>query len=252
VVQELKLPSIWYVYFNFKRKPFEDVRVRRALNYAIDKESLVKSILRGAGVAAKGPLGPVFGDAYDPSLEGYPYNPQKSKELLAEAGFPNGFNTTFIVPTSGAGMQQPTAMATLMQANWKAVGVNVEIKTVEFAAANDIWVKGDFDLAARATNPSGGDPENLLLTAFHTKRATTNYGFYASDEVDKLIDESSQSTDPKRRTEVHRLLQKRISEDAPWVFVDHEILYNAQRKGLSGVRLHPNSALRVDGISYVK
>jgi ABC-type dipeptide transport system, periplasmic component len=96
--------------------------VRQALNYAVNKDAIVRDVLKGTGSLSKGPVLPGTWGA-DAGLKAYPYDPEKAKKLLAEAGYPNGFTTTMWVPESGSGMQAPVAMSTVMQSNLKAVGV---------------------------------------------------------------------------------------------------------------------------------
>src|SRR6266852_2664518 len=124
---------VWYLGFNNTKKPFDDKRVRQALNYAVNKDAIVRDVLKGTGAVSKGPVLPNTWGA-DTALKAYPYDPEKAKRLLAEAGYPNGFTTTLWVPESGSGMQAPVAMSTVMQSNRKAVGVTVSMQTMEWGA----------------------------------------------------------------------------------------------------------------------
>jgi len=113
---------VWYLGMNNQKKPFDDRRVRQALNYAVNKDAIVKDVLKGTGSPPSGPVLPGTWGA-EPGLKSYPCNPARAKKLLAEAGYPNGFSTTMWVPEAGSGMQSPIAMATVIQSNLKAVGV---------------------------------------------------------------------------------------------------------------------------------
>src|SRR6266446_8910353 len=124
---------VWYLGFNNSKKPFDDKRVRQALNYAVDKEAIVRDVLKGTGAVSMGPVLPgTWGD--EGGLKAFPYDPERAKKLLAEAGLPSGFSTTLWVPESGSGMQSPVAMSTIIQSNLKAVGVNVALQTMEWGA----------------------------------------------------------------------------------------------------------------------
>ncbi len=107
---------VWYLGMNNQKKPFDDKRVRQALNYAVNKDAIVKDVLKGTGAASRGPVLPGTWGA-DPALKAYPYDPERAKKLLAEAGYPSGFSTTLWVPESGSGMQAPVAMSTVMQSS---------------------------------------------------------------------------------------------------------------------------------------
>src|SRR2546426_4916690 len=98
---------------------FDDKRVRQALNYAVNKEAIVRDVLKGTGSMSAGPVLPGTWGA-DAGLKPYPYDPERAKKLLADAGYPGGFTTSMWVPESGSGMQSPVAMATGMQSNLKA------------------------------------------------------------------------------------------------------------------------------------
>src|SRR5690606_3565310 len=104
----------WYIVFHVTKEPFGDPRVRQAVAHAIDREAIVQAILGGTGETAINFLPPVvFGYTEDVQL--YPYDPERAQQLLAEAGYPNGFDVEFWVPESGSGMQQPVPMGTVIQ-----------------------------------------------------------------------------------------------------------------------------------------
>src|SRR5437899_1048334 len=122
---------VWYLGVNNQKKPFDDRRVRQALNFAVNKEAIVRDVLKGTGSLSRGPVLPNTWGA-DTALKAYPYDPERARKLLTEAGYPSGFSTTLWVPESGSGMQSPVAMSTVIQSNLKAVGVNVALQTREW------------------------------------------------------------------------------------------------------------------------
>src|SRR5438034_7242040 len=124
----------WYLGINNQKKPFDDKRVRQALNYAVNREAIVRDVLKGTGSLSAGPVLPGTWGA-DAGLKPYPYDPERARKLLADAGYPGGFTTSMWVPESGSGMQSPVAMATVMQSNLKAVGVNVTLQSFEWGGS---------------------------------------------------------------------------------------------------------------------
>ena len=114
---QTQLPHMWFVQLNTKTGPFSDVRVRHAVNYAVNKESLINDVLNGMGVPLHSCVSSTL-EWYnpDPKIK-FEYDPEKAKELLAEAGYPDGFETTFWVTESGSGMQSPKAMGEAIQAD---------------------------------------------------------------------------------------------------------------------------------------
>jgi peptide/nickel transport system substrate-binding protein len=242
--------TVWYVGFNVDKKPFADRRVRQALNFAVNKDAIVRDILKGTGIPAIGPLLPGTW-AYEPNVKKYPYTPQAARQLLLDAGYPNGFETDFWVPESGSGMQSPVEMATVIQANLAAVGVKANLKTME-------W--GSYLGKLRAEAPAmfalswflkSEDPDLSMYPLFYSKNSPLpNRSNYANPEVDQLLLQARQVADQGRRAELYRRAQRLVVEDAPWIFVDHEVQVVAIRGGVKGFRLHPSGFdLRVEHLS---
>jgi len=135
VVQSGLSAHVWFVALNNKLSdpPFDNKAVRQAMNHAIDKQGIVRDILQGTAEVSSTPLSPIYGDVYNADVRKYPYDPAKAKALLAEAGYPDGFgNCEFMVPEIGSGMQSPFEMGTYIQANLAAVGIDCQIKTMEW------------------------------------------------------------------------------------------------------------------------
>ena len=242
---------VWYLGINNTKKPLDDKRVRQALNYAVNKDAIVKDVLKGTGVVSKGPVLPGTWGA-DGNLAPYPYDPAKAKKLLAEAGYPNGFSTTMWVPESGSGMQSPVAMAVVMQSNLRAVGVNVTLQTMEWGAYIAKLRTKEQDLFALSWAAGSEDPDMVMYPLFHSSQWTPNgpnRAMYKNEKFDALLTEARHVTDQAKRAALYREAQKILYDDAPWVFVDHEILIAATSKRVQGFKLHPSFDLRVETIS---
>jgi peptide/nickel transport system substrate-binding protein len=242
---------VWYLGINNQKKPFDDKRVRQALNYAVNKDAIVKDVLKGTGSPSTGPVLPGTWGA-DPGLKAYPYDPQRAKKLLAEAGYPNGFTTTMWVPESGSGMQSPVAMATVMQSNLKAVGVTVSLQTMEWGAYLAKLRSKEQDLFALSWMAGSEDPDMVMYPLLHSSQWTPNgpnRALYKNERFDELLAQARQTTDQAKRVQLYRDAQKILVEDAPWVFVDHEIQIAATSKRVQGLKLHPSFDLRVETIS---
>ncbi|QDZ12804.1 ABC transporter substrate-binding protein [Devosia ginsengisoli] len=216
-------PHVWYVMLNAKDGPFADVRVRQAVNYAVNKESLVNDVLQGTAEVSAGPIPPAFNWAYNEEVAPYPYDPEKAKELLAAAGA-EGATLTFLVTEGGSGMLDPVPMGTAIQADLAAVGLNVEIKTYEwntFLSEVNPGLEGKGDMAEMAWMTS--DPDTLpfltLRTAAWPAEGGFNSSYYSNPEVDELLDHARLSTDPEERGALYKQVQAITHEDAPWLFV---------------------------------
>jgi len=242
---------VWYLGINNQKKPFDDKRVRQALNYAVNKEALVRDVLKGTGSFSRGPVLPNTWGA-DAALKAYPYDPERAKKLLAEAGYPSGFSTTLWVPESGSGMQLPVAMSTVIQSNLKAVGVNVALQTMEWGAYLAKLRTKEQDLFALSWMAGNEDPDLVMYPLLHSSQWTPNgpnRALYKNERYDELLHQARLTTDQKKRAELYREAQRILVDDAPWVFVDHEIQTAAHAKRVQGFKLHPSFDLRVETIS---
>src|SRR5262244_4067105 len=232
---------VWYLGINNQKKPFDDKRVRQALNYAVNKDAIVRDVLKGTGSLSRGPVLPNTWGA-DPALKAYPYDPERARKLLAEAGYPSGFATTLWVPESGSGMQSPVAMSTVIQSNLKAVGVNVALQTMEWGAYLAKLRTKEQDLFALSWMAGNEDPDAVMYPLLHSSQWTPNgpnRALYRNDKFDELLHQARLTTDQKKRAELYREAQRILVDDAPWVFVDHEIQTAAHAKRVQGFKLHP-------------
>jgi len=242
---------VWYLGMNNQKKPFDDKRVRQALNYAVNKDAIVNDVLKGTGAASKGPVLPGTWGA-DGALKAYPYDPDRARKLLAEAGYPTGFSTTLWVPESGSGMQAPVAMSTVMQSNLKAVGVNVSLQTMEWGAYLAKLRTKEQELFALSWMAGTEDPDMVMYPLLHSSQWTPvgpNRALYKNARFDALLQQARLTTDQAKRAQLYKEAQRILIDDAPWVFVDHEIQIAALTKRVQGFKLHPSFDLRVETIS---
>ncbi len=244
----------WWVAFNHAKEPFNNKLVRQAMNYAINKQAIVDNILKGTGQLAVSPLPPVVW-SYTDDIQTYEYNPEKAKELLAEAGYPDGFTCDFWLPESGSGMQQPVVMGTAMQADLKAVGIDCTIQTFEWGSYLEKVIvppdQAEFDLMEMSWIGDNGDPDNflyILLSGEQFPPNGYNMGFYNNEEVNKLLAEARVTLDKAQRTELYVQAQKLIAEDPPWMVIDHESQIVAMSNKIKNFKLHPTGPFRFDEV----
>ena len=216
-------PHLWFLILNMKEGPFADKKVRQAVNYAINKTALVDNVLQGTATVAAGPTPPAFSWAYDDKLKPYPYDPEKAKQLLKEAGY-DGKEVTFYVTEGGSGMLEPVAMATAIQADLVAVGMKVKIETYEwntFLSQVNAGLEGKADMAEMAwmTNDPDTLPYLTLRTEAWPQKGGFNSGYYSNPEVDKLLEQARTTTDQAKRADLYRQMQKMVYDDAPRAFI---------------------------------
>jgi peptide/nickel transport system substrate-binding protein len=244
--------SFWGLQPNYKFEPFSKVQVRQAVAYAINREQLTKDVLKGTGAPAKGVFSEVFGEYVNKQAEPYEYNPTKAKELLQAAGYGSGFQTTFLIPASGSGMQQPRAMAEYIQSNLAAVGITANLEVLEWGTYLGKWTKGDFGLSARGITPVLYDPSPFLNIFFTCKFVVPN-GSNAQSSCTKEYDDVAESTytilDPQERVKRIHQAQEMMQREVPWVFVDHELDMYFLSKRVDGMVMRGNYLIDFDKLS---
>ncbi len=251
-VQVIEDPSmhVWWTAFNTQQEPFDDVRVRQAFNYAIDKEAIIDNILQGTGELAHSPLPPIVW-GYNNDLENYEYDPDKAMELLEEAGYGDGLEVTYTIPESGSGMQQPQSMAVAIQSDLAKVGVDLEIEIVEWGTYIDqVFVpleESTMEMHQMSWIGDNGDPDNflyILLSGEQWPTAGFNDSYYQNDRVDELLKKARVTKDKAERTEMYKEVQEIVMEEAPWIVLDHEMQTIVASKKLKDFQLHPTGVFR--------
>jgi peptide/nickel transport system substrate-binding protein len=231
-----------YMAFNNQRRPFTDVRVRQAFNYAVNKRAIVQTILGGAARVSDAPIAPgIVG--YSPVMS-YPYDPNKAKQLLAEAGFGSGLNVTLHHPTGR--YVQDAAVAAAVQAQLREAGVNARLVTMEWAtylqATGRPVDQTDIEMLMIGWGTVTGDADYGLYSLFHSSQwqpAGNSRFFYKSADVDRLLDEARAITDPAKRAATYKQAMEIVMKDAPWLFLHSESQITGMRREVTGLLVHP-------------
>jgi peptide/nickel transport system substrate-binding protein len=252
-VYEQAGPHLWFLILNAKEGPFADKRVRQAVNYAIDKKALVDDVLQGTAEVAAGPTPPAFAWAYNDALEPYPYDPDKAKALLKEAGA-DGAKLTFYVTDGGSGMLDPVAMGTAIQADLAKVGLDVKIETYEwntFLGEVNPGLEGKADMAEMSWMTN--DPDTLPYLALRTEafpdKGGFNSGYYSNPKVDALLEQARSSTDRDERARLYKEMQEIVRDDAPWAFIANWKQNAVSTAAVEGFSLQPSFFLILRDVS---
>jgi len=252
-VYEQAGPHLWFLILNTREAPFDSKLVRQAANYAVDKQAITENILQGTAEVAAGPTPPAFAWAHNEDLEPYPHDPERARELLAEAGY-DGETVTFYVTEGGSGMLDPVAMGTAIQADLEEVGMDVEIETYEwntFLGEVNPGLEGKADMAEMAwmTNDPDTLPYLALRSAAMPDQGGFNSGYYSNEEVDRLLEEARAATDQSRRAELYKQMQEIVYEDAPWVFVANWKQNAVTRAAVENFALQPSFFLLLHDVA---
>ncbi len=253
VVHEQVGPHVWFLILNMRNEHIADKRVRQAINYAIDKQAIVESVLQGTATVAAGPVAPAFAWAYNEDLEPYPHDPEKARQLIKEAGA-EGAELTFYVTEGGSGMLDPVSMGTAIQANLEDVGFDVKIETYEwntFLGKVNPGLEGKAAMAEMAwmTNDPDTLPYLTLRTGAFPDDGGFNSGYYSNEEVDKLLEAARSSTDRDERARLYKEVQEIVREDAPWAFIAHWKQNAVTSARVEGFQLEPSFFLLLDDVA---
>lgn len=223
--------NIRYIGINVTKEPWNDVRVRRAANYAVDAEAIIKNVHKGFGFVAKGPL-PNAVWAHNPDLPLYGYDPDKARELLAEAGYPNGFKTNMIAWESDTYL--PIAKAVVEY--WRQVGIDCQLRIYDWSTYLDVVNNEEkFDTFIFGwTGPV--DPHDYLWDLFHSK-SDSNHSLYSGS--DELLDKAKTETDPEKRKQLYYQIQEDIVKAAPWIWIENMEIDRIVNTRVKNFRIHP-------------
>lgn len=231
-----------FMFMNFALEPINDVRVRQAINYAIDNEALAEFVLGGAVRVSDAPIAPgIFG--YTP-VGNYDYNPERARELLAEAGYANGFSTTLYSPSGRYLQDIQTAEA--MQEMLAQVGITASIETLEWSAylelTNAVPGESIIPVGLLGWGTVTGDADYGLFALFHTSQQRpvgSNRGAYSNARVDELLDFARTNTNPDERLAAYEEAMTIIWEEAAWLFMHSETQLVAVADNVEGLVIHP-------------
>ncbi len=224
-----------YVGLNCSVPPFHDRRVRQALNYATDKEKLVR-LLNGRAVAAVGVVPPNL-PSYPERAPVYPYDPHRAEQLLRAAGYAAGFETTLWL------RNDPTAMriAQSLQQDWLRVGIHVKLRPLAWGVFLEaIREPGRVPMFLLGWEADFPDASNFLDVLFHSRQVgANNHTEYRNPAVDALLEAAARELSASARIQFLYRAEQAIIEDAPWIFLFHPSTFVLVQSRVAGFRLHP-------------
>ncbi len=234
--------NVGYLAYNTTRKPFDDVKVRKAVNMAIDKKAIVDAVYLGTGVPAKNPIPPTQW-SYNDAVKDDPFDPAAAKKMLAEAGFPNGFETDlWAMPVQRPYNPNAKRIAELMQADLAKVGIKAEIKSFEWGEYRKRMQAGEHQTGMLGWTGDNGDPDNFLHTLLGCDSAKTNGSNVAKwcyQPFEDLVQKAKTTSDVAERTKLYSQAQLIFKEQAPWFTIAHAVQLKPIRKEVSGFKLSP-------------
>ena len=241
--------STSYYGLNVTKAPFDNLKVRQAVAYAINTDDIIEAVAMGAGRASNSPISPkVFGHSPDAKL--YKQNVEKAKQLMAESGVTTPINTTIWTNDNPGRIQ----IAQIMQAQLREIGINMSIEVLEWGAFLDGISRGDHDTFMFGWVTVTGDADYGLYALFHsdTHGGAGNRSFYSNARVDELLEKGRTSTDPEQRRLAYNELQILLQEEVPTVSLYSQFQNVGMKDNIGGFQLAPAGHHKLKGLYFIE
>ncbi|MCL6570758.1 MAG: ABC transporter substrate-binding protein [Bacillus sp. (in: Bacteria)] len=252
-LQVIERPSmnVGYIGLTTTRKPFDNKLVRQAINYAIDKQAIIDAFYGGKALAAVNPMPPSI-EGYNEAIEPYPFDLEKAKALLKEAGMEKGFEIDlWAMPVARPYMPEAQKVAEVIQDSLSKIGVTANIQSVDWATYLDKAAKGEFDAFMLGWTGDNGDPDNFLYTLLDKDSiGSNNYSQYSSDPLHDVLIDAQTETEQTKRNELYKKAQEIIHEDAPWVPLVHSTPLLAAAKDVANYLPHPTGSEALTKVEF--
>ena len=234
--------NVGYLAFNVTKKPFDDKRVRIAVNEAIDKKAILDAVYQGSGVAAKNLIPPTMW-SYNDAVQDFKYDPEDAKKLLAEAGLKDGFETDlWAMPVQRPYNPDARRIAELMQSDLAKVGIKARIVTYEWGEYRKRVQNGDDMMAQLGWTGDNGDPDNFFYTLASCASARPGGGSstkWCNDKFNDLITKAAALSDQGERAKLYEQAQVVMHEEAPYYLIAHSVVFMPMRKNVTGYVMSP-------------
>jgi len=238
-IQQKEGLNIGYVAFNVEKKPFDNKLVRQALNLATNKEAILKAVYQGNGQVAKNPIPPILW-GYNNAVQDYPYDPVKAKQLLAQAGYANGFEMDrWYLPVTRPYNPDGKRMAELIQADWEKIGVKAKLITYEWAEYRKRSKTGEQAAMMFGWSGDNGDPDNFFvpLLGCEAVKGGGNVARWCNKPFEDLIIKAAQTPKQVDRAKLYEQAQVIVKEEAPWITIAHSVRFDPLRKEVLGYKM---------------
>ncbi|MGB3146117.1 MAG: ABC transporter substrate-binding protein, partial [Paracoccaceae bacterium] len=247
--------NVAYLAYNTTMAPFDNPQVRKALNMAINKQSIIDAVFQGSGQVAKNPIPPTMW-SYNDAVVDDAYDPEAAKAMLAEAGVSDLSMKVWAMPVQRPYMPNAQRTAELIQADFAAIGVTVEIVSYEWGEylkkSTELNRDGAVILGWTGDN---GDPDNflsVLLGCAAAGEGGANRAHWCNEEFDALIQKAKVTSDVAERTRLYEEAQLVFKREAPWATLDHSTVFMPMTKAVTGYVMDPLGSHRFDGVDIAE
>lgn len=243
--------NVGFLGFNTEKKPFDNPGVRNAIGHAINKHGIVEAFFGGKAVEAVNPMPPsIWG--HNDNLKDRGYDLEKAKQMLAEAGFPNGFKTEiWAMPVARPYMTDGPKIAEAIQQDLKKIGIETQIITMDWATYLDRVKKGEQTMYLLGWTGDNGDPDNFLNVFFNKNNIPGNNDTrYQNEEVQTLLEEAQSEVDQEKRAEMYKKIQEIVFRDAPLIPLVHSTPSLAGKATITGYVPHPKGIESFENVEF--
>jgi dipeptide transport system substrate-binding protein len=247
--------NIGYMSLNTQKPPFNDARVRRAINMAVDRAAIIQSVYAGSGTAARNPIPPTLW-SYDNSDDDVPYDPEAARRLLSEAGYPDGFETDlWYMPVSRPYIPDGRRLAEMIEADLARIGVRVELVTDEWSVYRAKLQAGEPHMALFGWTGDNGDPDNflhVLLGCLAAREGGSNVARWCDPDYERLVNAAKLTADQTARETLYRQAQAVFRRELPWVPIAHSVVFMAARRNVTGFVIDPLGRHLFEGVDLTE
>lgn len=236
-----------FIVLQNQRPHFQDKLVRQAMNYAIDKDVIIKKLLYGFGAPSGQAMPDMFG--YSPKVQPYPYDPAKARALMAKSKYPKGFTTTMIIDASTRAADTP--LAELVQQQLKQIGITVNIQVLDDATALAKTQSPNYDMALGYMTSDIVDPDELMSFAIVPHGGTNAiWTYYLNPQVDKLAAQAAAITDRTKRQALYDQINTIHHDDAPMIFLYRTPSLSVTGSKVQGFKVLPTGNYRLEEVWF--
>jgi dipeptide transport system substrate-binding protein len=233
--------NVAYLAMNEEKKPFDDKRVRQAIEMGIDKAAIIKDVYQGAGQAAKNPIPPTIW-SYNDAIQDYAYDPEKAKQLLKDAGVATPLEVDlWWMPVQRPYNPNAKRIAEMMQSDLAKIGINAKLVSYEWGEYRKRLQQGEHILGQYGWTGDNGDPDNFyfLLGCAASRPGGNNIARWCNKDFDALINKAKTIPDVGELTKLYEQAQVIAHDEAPWFTIAHSVVYEPIRKEVNGYKVSP-------------
>ncbi|TWI54400.1 peptide/nickel transport system substrate-binding protein/dipeptide transport system substrate-binding protein [Pseudomonas duriflava] len=239
-LQQIEQLTIGFNALNTTHKPLDDVRVRQAIALGVDRASTLKALYGDTARPVWGPYPPAL-LGYNTAIEPWPYDPEEARRLLAEAGYPNGFELTYMTSNGSGPTGSTLRVAQLFQADLAKIGIKVNIRQYEWGEFVRRGKQGEHDILSMSWVSDNADPDNFLTPNLTCAAARNgeNRARWCNAAFDSLVERARRTPDPEQRAALYREAQVIFHEEVPWIPTAQPLIYTATSTRVSGFVMSP-------------